>query len=152
MEDLLSTLPGILRSIDSPEVVEAAAIAAWKHSAGEGLRDHAVPMRLEQRILFVAVRDAIWQKQLSTMCASLVFRVNKYLGQSLVDRIELQVEPSFIKSRSVQEKQATPLLENEIPVELWAAASAISDKQLRQSFLKAAVSATNRLEKQSKEP
>ena len=146
MENLIRTLPSLLRAVDSPEVIEAAAIAAWKHAAGEGLRDHAVPLRLAERILIVAVADAVWQKQLSALCAQMVFRVNHLLGRSLVDRIELRIEPAAIKHRPLEARVATHIDESSVPIELWKAASSISDKNLRQSFLRAALSSTRRNE------
>jgi predicted nucleic acid-binding Zn ribbon protein len=67
----------------SNEVAEAAAIAAWKHAAGDGLKDHAVPVKLQERTLTVAVADAIWQKQLHSMRGQLLFRVNSiWAGRS----------------------------------------------------------------------
>ena len=68
MEALIKALPAVLRaSGNAPEVAEAAAIAAWKHCAGAGLRDRAVPFALQDRTLRVAVADLIWQKQMSAM-------------------------------------------------------------------------------------
>jgi hypothetical protein len=44
MNQLIKSLPQVLRaSGNSPEVAEAAAIAAWKFVAGDGLKEHAVP-------------------------------------------------------------------------------------------------------------
>jgi hypothetical protein len=146
MDNLIRTLPTLLRAIDSHEVVEAAAIAAWKHAAGDGLRDHAVPLRLEERTLIVAVADGVWQKQLSSLCAQMVFRVNNLLGRSLVDRTDLRIEPDAVKHRPTAPKAVTQVEENDVPIELWSAARAISDKDLRQTFLRAALSSTKRNE------
>ena len=96
MNQLIKSLPTILRAAgDSAEVAEAAAIAAWKHAAGDGLKDHAVPVKLENRTLTVAVADAIWQKQLNSMRGQLLFRVNTILGQPLVGAIEFVIDPKF---------------------------------------------------------
>ena len=39
MNQLIKSLPNVLRAAnDSEEVAEAAAIAAWKHAAGDGLK------------------------------------------------------------------------------------------------------------------
>ena len=68
MNQLIKSLPTVLRaSGNAAEVAEAAAIAAWKHAAGDGLKEHAVPLRLEGRTLIIAVADRIWQKQLTSM-------------------------------------------------------------------------------------
>jgi predicted nucleic acid-binding Zn ribbon protein len=97
MDSFLKTLPTILRAAgESQEVVEAAAFAAWKHAAGDGLRNHAVPETLQGKTLVVAVADAIWQKQLGAMKDQLVFRINTLLGQPLVNHIELRINPEMV--------------------------------------------------------
>jgi predicted nucleic acid-binding Zn ribbon protein len=96
MEGLIKSLPAVLRaSGNAPEVAEAAAIAAWKHAAGEGLRDHAVPLGLQDRTLKIAVADPIWQKQLNLMRGQMLFRVNSLLGQPIVGELEFIVDPNL---------------------------------------------------------
>jgi hypothetical protein len=147
MDELIKTLPGILRSVgNAKEVVEAAAIAAWKHAAGEGLRNHAAPLRLEGKTLVVAVADAVWQKQLGAMKNQLLFRINTVLGQALVSQIDLRIDPRIANSRPFGSDTKEQMLDSEVPLELFSAASAIKDKQLRQVFLKAVVSSIKRLE------
>src|SRR6185369_8413113 len=68
LNQLIKSLPAVLRaSGNAEEVAQAAAISAWKHAAGDGLKNHAVPLRLEDRTLIVAVADRIWQRQLHAM-------------------------------------------------------------------------------------
>lgn len=94
MEALIKALPAVLRaSGNAPEVAEAAAIAAWRHCAGEGLRDRAVAMSLHDRILRVAVADLIWQKQLTSMRGQMIYRINTLLGQPVVGAIEFVIDP-----------------------------------------------------------
>lgn len=140
MNQLIKSLPTILRAAgDSEEVAEAAAIAAWKHAAGDGLKGRAVPVKLENRTLTVAVADAIWQKQLNSMRGQLLFRVNTILGQPLVSVIDFVIDPKLATAQTEQEKPNDEPLDNEVPLELWAAANAIHDKELRKSFLKTAM-------------
>ena len=140
MEELIKSLPQVLRATgDSDEVAEAAALAAWRHVAGEGLRDHAVATRLGEGTLVVEVRDAIWQKQLATMKRQLILT----LGQPLVKDIELRINPKAL-SATAQKPTYTDIADNEVPLELWSAASAIEDKKLRQKFLKAAMGSLRR--------
>ena len=138
MNQLIKALPNVLRAAgDSAEVAEAAAIAAWKHAAGEGLKGRAVAIKLENRTLTVAVADTIWQKQLHSMRGQLLFRVNSILGQSIVGAIEFVIDPKLAAPVDQQKHQEkTP--DNEVPLELWSAANAIRDKKLRRSFLKTA--------------
>lgn len=140
MNQLIKSLPAILRAAgDSEEVAEAAAIAAWKHAAGDGLKGHAVPLKLENRTLTVAVADAIWQKQLNSMRGQLLFRVNTILAQPLVGTIAFVINPTVATAQTEKEKSDEEPIDNEVPLELWSAANAIHDKELRKSFLKTAL-------------
>ena len=97
MESLIKTLPAILQVAgDSPEVVEAACIAAWKHAAGDGLRDHAVPLSFNEQTLVVGVADTTWQRQLQSLKSQLLFRINSLLGQHLVTEIEFRITPEHL--------------------------------------------------------
>ena len=139
VNQLIKSLPNVLRAAgDSVEVAEAAAIAAWKHASGDGLKGHAVAVKLENRTLTVSVADAIWQKQLHSMRGQLLFRVNTLLGQPVVSAIEFVVDPKIATAQAEQQKPKAEPLDNEVPLELWSAANAIHDKQLRKSFLKTA--------------
>ncbi len=140
MNQLIKSLPQILRAAgDSAEVAEAAAIAAWKHAAGDGLKEHAVAVKLENRTLTVAVADLIWQKQLASMRGQLLYRLNSTLGQSLVSTLDFVVDPNVVKPRVEQPQPHEDRLDNEVPIELWSAANAIHDKELRKTFLKTAL-------------
>jgi len=145
MNQWIKSLPGVLRAAgDSAEVAEAAAIAAWKHAAGDGLKDHAVALKLENRTLTIAVADPIWQKQLTSMRGQLLFRLNTTLGQPLVSALDFVIDPKLAKPRAEQTSQPEELLDNEVPLELWSAANAIHDKELRKNFLKTALLALKR--------
>jgi len=140
MNQLIKSLPQVLRaSGNSAEVAEAAAIAAWKHAAGDGLKEHAIALRLENRTLIVAVADPIWRKQLTSMRGQLLYRVNTILGQPLVSTFEFVIDPKLANASVKPSTQPDDLLDNEVPLELWSAANAIHDKELRKSFLKTAL-------------
>jgi hypothetical protein len=148
MDELIKTLPGILRSVgNAKEVVEAAAIAAWRRAAGSGLRNHAAALRLDGKTLVVAVPDTVWQKQLGAMKGQLLFRINAILGQPLVSQIDLRIDPRIATTRPLARSETKELRLDKVPLELFSAASAIKDKQLRQVFLKAVASSIERLEK-----
>ena len=145
MNQLIKSLPQVLRAAgDSAEVAEAAAIAAWKHAAGDGLKDHAIALKLENRTLTIAVADPIWQKQLTSMRGQLLFRLNTTLGQPLVSALDFVIDPKLAKPRAEQTSQQEEPLDNEVPLELWSAANAIHDKELRKNFLRTALLALKR--------
>jgi Dna[CI] antecedent DciA-like protein len=94
VEALIKSLATVLRaSGNAPEVAEAAAIAAWRHCAGEGLKDRAVAVALHERTLRVAVADLIWKKQLHSMRGQMIFRINSLLRQPVVGTIEFIIDP-----------------------------------------------------------
>lgn len=151
MEQLIKTLPTILRAGGySTEVVEAAAIAAWKHLAGDNLSNQAVATKLTGKTLVIAIADAIWQKQLQSIAGQLLFRLNSALGQPLISRLEFYIDPEFAARSSQQSvtREVPATAENEVSLELWSAANAIQDKQLRKVFLAAATSNLRRREQQ----
>ena len=140
MNQLIKSLPQVLRaSGNAAEVAEAAAIAAWKHAAGDGLKEHAVALKLENRTLTIAVADPIWQKQLTSMRGQLLFRVNTILGQPLVSAFNFVIDRERARPRVEQPAQQDDPLDNEVPLELWSAANTIHDKKLRKNFLKTAL-------------
>ena len=125
-------------------------MAAWKHAAGDGLRDHAVPLRLGQKTLIIAVGDTTWQKQLQSLSSQLLFRLNSILGQPLVTFLDFRVDPMALSNaRGPQPRTRTggEIDPSTVPVELITAAAEIKDKDLRRAFLGAAVSCINRVDK-----
>jgi hypothetical protein len=78
------------------------------------------------------------------MRGQLLFRVNSILGQPVVGTIEFEINPKHFKARTEPPQQPEQLLDNEVPLELWSAANAIHDKELRKSFLKTAMAALKR--------
>jgi len=140
MNQLIKSLPQVLKAAgSSAEVAEAAAIAAWKHAAGDGLKEHAVAFKLENRTLTIAVADPIWQKQLTSMRGQLLYRVNTILGQPLVSAFNFVIDRERAKPRVEHAKHEAEILDNEVPLELWSAANTIHDKELRKNFLKTAL-------------
>jgi hypothetical protein len=154
MEQLIKALPAILAAAaDSPEVIETAAIAAWNHVAGDLLSKQTVATAVNNKVLVVAVADAVWKKQLEPMTPQLLFRLNAILGRSLVRRIEFRVDAQLLAQRNdstrVTPNAAEELNENDVSLEIWSAAVAIKDKQLRKAFLKAATLSIRRRERLS---
>jgi len=149
MDNLIKTLPAILAAAGgSVEVAEAACIAAWKHVAGEGLSNHAVPVQLQNQKLVVVVEDNIWQRQLDQMRGQLLFRLNSLLGKALVGSIELRIDPNTLAQvRATREGPKKERPDYKIPAELLSAAAGIADAELRRAFLGAATSCVRRIEK-----
>ena len=148
MEQLIKTLPAILRASGaSEEVRQAACIAAWKQAVGEGLSIHAIPIQLLEKRLVVVVADNLWLRQLEQMRGQLLYRLNAVLGQSLVTSIELRVDPKAVAgARGDQAKvNQRPDVNYQVPSELLSAAAGIEDAALRRAFLGAAASCDRRL-------
>jgi hypothetical protein len=150
MDGLIKTLPAILRAAgDSDELAEAACLVAWKHAAGEGLRDHAVPVRRNQKTLIVAVVDTTWQTQLQSLTGQLLFRLNSLLGQPLVTFIDFRVDPRAVaeaRRQTAKHSDEQQFDEKSVSIELVEAAAQIQDPDLRRAFLGAALSCLKRLD------
>ena len=155
MDDLIRTLPKLLRAAgETEEVLEAAALVAWRRVAGEGLRAQAVPFRLYRKTLIVAVADSTWQKQLEAVSGQLLFRLNSLLGQAVVTYIEFRVDPQTVRAeREAARAVATNQAEQEqralrsVKGDVAVAADAIHDEDLRRRFLLAAGSCIDRRER-----
>ena len=161
MDGLIKTLPAILRVAgESEELEEAACLVAWKHAAGIGLRDHAVPVRRSQKTLIVAVVDTTWQTQLQSLTGQLLFRLNSLLGQPLVTFIDFRVDPDAVAEARRQTANHSVELQfhpnkvlppvtaggSDISSELVEAAAQIQDPDLRRAFFGAALSCLKRLD------
>lgn len=134
MIDLTRLLPKLLRA--NPEL---AVKLAWARAAGTGLSRQAIPFRLDSGRFIVSVADGIWQKQLQSMSAELIFRLNNLLGQRIVDEIIFRINPAAV-SQAQQEKEASPpkVTPPPAPTELLFAAGSIADQDLRARFIRAA--------------
>ncbi|MGI9036434.1 MAG: DUF721 domain-containing protein [Pyrinomonadaceae bacterium] len=155
MNELFRALPALLNEMgDNENVREAVIFAAWRRIAGEGLRGRAVPFRLYQKRLTVAVESETWRRHLETLSGQMIFKINSALGSALVTFIEFRVEEGTIqterlknrKSRMSDDELREIALEQVTP-NLRRAADAIKDDNLRYQFLLAAGSSLARRKK-----
>ena len=135
MIDVTRLLPNIVRA--NPEL---AVKVAWARAAGEGLRRNTHPSSFEGKTLTVSVMDALWQKQLQSMNAELIFRMNNLLGRGMVDEIVFCIAPSDVsQAQSINRSESSKKPEcHPLPTELMFAATSIADEDLRARFLRAA--------------
>lgn len=141
MIDVARLLPKLLNATGAnPEMAEIAAKLAWTRAAGEGLRRHAIPFRLSRQTLVVSVADIIWQRQMRSMSAELVARINRLLGREVVRDIEFRIDPVIVERVRADSQPQSPRenINEPIPDELIAAASEIADEDLRERFIRAA--------------
>jgi hypothetical protein len=158
MLDIFRTLPGVFDDIEGAEMVrEAVVFAAWRRIAGEGLAEHAVPLRLENGRLFIAVPNLMWQRQLKDLCGQMLFKLNAALGTPTVSFIELVIDEQAVLSQrsnksAASEAELRSKAEREISPELADAADSIADEELRRTFLLAAGNCLLRKKRSSSEP
>jgi hypothetical protein len=155
MEDLFRSMPKLLREFeDTDEIREAIAIAAWRRIAGDSLCEHAVPFRLFNKHLIVAVTSNTWKKHLEHLSGQMIFKLNSVLGQALVTFIEFRVDEDTVLAERTKNKTPTVSREefeeialDEVTPKLRGAADAIKDDNLRYQFLIAAGSCLARKKK-----
>lgn len=146
MEDLVRALPALLKEFDENDAVrEAVVFAVWRRVAGESLRGHAIPIRLFQKHLIIAVASATWKKHLEHLSGQMIFKLNSALKQAAVTFIEFRVdEETILQERAKHQKSTLTDAEleeialDEVTPNLRGAADAIKDDNLRYQFLLAA--------------
>ena len=147
MIDAALLLPKILAGArESAELNEIAAKIAWRRVSGEGLRDHAVPTQLQEKVLVVSVGDAVWQKQLQPMSAELVFRINKLLRRNVIERIEFRIDPRAIGRVAAEHRSSSSRVREPLPSTVVTSAAGIQDSELRERFMRAAENCIERRE------
>lgn len=144
MLDLFRTLPDIVKNIDGAEALrEAFVFAAWRRIAGDGLAEHAVPVKLEGSTLRIAVSNLMWQRQLKDLAGQMLFKLNAALGSPTVNFVEFVIDEAAVLaarkgSGATDESELRREADNAISPELTTAAASITDDELRKQFLLAA--------------
>jgi hypothetical protein len=155
MNELFRALPALLKEFDENENVrEAVVFAAWRRIAGEGLREKAVPFRLFNKHLIVAVTNETWKKHLEHLAGQMIFKLNSALGAAIVTFIEFRVDEKTIETERAKHRKQTlsdaeleEMALEEVTPKLRRSADAIKDDNLRYQFLLAAGSCLARKKK-----
>jgi hypothetical protein len=155
MNELFRALPALLKEFDENETVrEAVTFAAWRRIAGESLRQHAVPYRLFQKRLTIAVKSETWRKHLEQLSGQMIFKINSVLGQAIVTFIEFRVDEAAVEKENFKNTPPTLSPEEleeialeEVTPKMRRSADAIKDDNLRYQFLLAAGSCLARKKK-----
>jgi hypothetical protein len=106
MEEIVSALPALLEKFEENETIrEAVVFAVWRKIAGENLRLQAVPFRLFQKQLIIAVGDERWKKELEKLSGQMIFKLNSALKQAAVTFIEFRVDEEFVREERQKNKK-----------------------------------------------
>lgn len=144
MRAFISALPGVFEAIEaSDEVREAFVFAAWRHVAGPQMSDRTSPVAVEKRKLVVAVADKAWKRNLESLAAQLLYKLNAALGRDIIDYIEFRVLPDRVSYAETTSEGATAD-ETSLPDELAASLATIADSELRQTVATAAATCLSR--------
>jgi len=144
MLDLFRTLPGLVKEIEGSELIrDALVFAAWRRIAGEGIAEQAVPVKLENSTLFIAVANQTWQWHLKDLAGQLLFKLNAAVGSPVVNFIDFEINEAAVigsrrRSGPSDEYELRRAAEAAISPELEKAAAGIEDSELRRQFLLAA--------------
>ena len=151
MRDIFSTLPAALRGVaDNEKAREAVVIAAWNRAVGPGLSEQTAPVRLDGKVLTVAVSSEMWKKHITDLAGQMLFKLNGALGSAMVSYVEFTVNARFVRKQNRPAARSTGFAEwesrvrDEITSELETAANEIDDEDLRRLFLNAAASSLAR--------
>ena len=158
MDELFRALPKLLKEFDdNEELREAVTLAAWRKIAGESLRKHAVPFRLFNKHLIVAVKDNMWKRHLELLSGQMIFKLNSVLGQAIVTFIEFRIDEETVsrenksgRNSKYSDEELTEIALDKVTPKLRHSADAIKDDNLRYQFLLAAGSCLARKENMKK--
>lgn len=158
MKSIFQTLPQMLRQEGKAEELgESLVFVAWRRIIGEELLERAVPFRLYQKHLIVAVEDAVWKRHLEALSGQMLFKLNATLGRPTVTFIEFRIDEKTVnEERERRFKEETSRLEREriamknVPETVAKAAENIEDDDLRRNFLLAAGSCLARRKNQKR--
>jgi predicted nucleic acid-binding Zn ribbon protein len=67
------------------------ARAVWPAAVGKAIAAHTSRVKLVRTTLVVEVEDAIWQKQLRSLTAAILDRLNKLTGSDHIKDIEFRI-------------------------------------------------------------
>lgn len=138
MEQLFGALPKVLDRLElDPAARSAVVFAAWRRICGQLINERTAAVDFVDQRLTVAVEDKTWQRHLEDMSPQMVAKLNSVLGGGSVRFIEFIVDGSAVSSRVSPGSEDAPA-SAELDPELRAAADAIADDHLRESFLKTA--------------
>lgn len=142
MESFARLIPEVIKFADGhTEMLSAACCAAWGLTVGEATQKASRAVRLTERTLTVAVRDAHWKRQLEALAPQIIFRLNSFLRQPVVTRIHVIVDKQCVApppSPGAAPRPAAPPPAIPLPAEILAGAQAIPDAALREQFIRLA--------------
>ncbi|GIU81246.1 MAG: DUF721 domain-containing protein [Acidobacteria bacterium] len=152
MDELFDTLCRMMEEKDADEDFRQAVVfAAWGRAVGD-LQKKAVPVRLNQKSILVAVVNEDWKKYLESISSKLVFKINALLKQPLINSIDFYVDSTKVtglQEPSLPEESAEACFDY-VSAEIRNAADCIEDETLRYNFLLAAGACLRRKERLEK--
>lgn len=138
MDAFFRTLPGLIEAMDnSEEVRDAFVFAAWRRIAGEQITERTEQLAVTENKLVIAVEDRSWQRNLETLAAQLLFKLNATLKNISIVRIEFRIDPAALTKRNIASanKEANAFV---LPEEIAASVQTIADEKLRNTVSRAA--------------
>lgn len=138
MEQLFGALPKIMDGMElDPAARSAVVFAAWRRICGQLIKERTAAVDFAEGRLKVAVEDKTWQRHLEDMAPQMVAKLNSVLGNGSVRFIKFVVDGLTVTDRISPGSDDVPATA-ELDPGLRAAADAIADEHLRESFLKTA--------------
>jgi len=140
MRAIFQALPGLMDELKNAEALEAVVFVMWPRVAGVHLCEHSRPLRLEDSTLYVAVADPEWKREFKQCASEIVFKLNRSLRCSIVERVEIMIDSKMIDSSQPHSKNAINVESSSLSVgaSLMNASQNIGDTELRDHFLEAA--------------
>ena len=146
MHAIFHSLPGLITELPDDNARAAIVSAIWPNVIGEHLREQSAVTGFSSGFVHIAVSSMEWKREFEAHASEIVYKLNRALGSSMVQRFELKVDRKLVENarlKSVQHlrsKTTTTLP----PLALRKSAAKITDPELRENFLKAATACIER--------
>jgi len=152
MRAILQTLPGLIDEFSGSEAREAIVFALWPTVIGEQLSEISAPIRLEGKMLSIAVTGHEWKREFERHASQIVYRLNASLKTSVVERLTFVIDPATVQSSSAKpaDQGKDQIWPSSVAQDVSIAAGDIKDPELRTNFLKAAAACIERRDSASK--
>ena len=91
-QSIRSVLENTLKSLEIDVPLKSYSIlGAWNEIVGTTVAAHSQPRSIRNRILFVEVAHSTWMQQLQFLKATLLEKVNNFLGEPLIQDIRFKL-------------------------------------------------------------
>jgi len=134
-QPLHSVLEEALRGLELDLPLKTYSIwRSWKEIVGEAIALQTQPHAIRNRILFVEVSHPTWIQQLQFLRASLLDKMNRFLGEPLIEDIRFRLAKNSQSRAPLPSKKKEVSLDRETMERIERLLGNLTDEEVRKGF------------------